>query len=141
MNRVTLFGNVGKDPEVRVTNDGTKIATLTLATSERWKDRGTGEAKERTEWHRIVVFGGQAEVIEKYVKKGDKLLVEGSIQTRKWVDQAGVEKYTTEIKLQAFDFGGGPKSSQGPAAAAGGQRPIKSKLPSQSTLDDDEVPF
>jgi single-strand DNA-binding protein len=103
LNKVILIGNVGKDPEIRSTNEGKEIATLSLATSEVWRDRVTGEKKERTEWHRVVVFNeGLAGVVKNYVKKGSKIYIEGALQTRKWVDNAGVEKYTTEVVLQNF---------------------------------------
>ncbi|WP_316354140.1 single-stranded DNA-binding protein [Candidatus Trichorickettsia mobilis] len=104
LNKVILIGNVGRDPEVRSTSEGKEIITLSLATSESWKDRATGERKEKTEWHRIVVFNeGLVGIIKNYVKKGSKIYIEGSLQTRKWVDQAGQEKYTTEIVLQNFN--------------------------------------
>ena len=103
LNKVTLIGNVGKDPEIRNTNDGREIATFSLATGDVWRDRATGEKKERTEWHRVVVFNDAlAGVVKNYVKKGSKIYVEGSLQTRKWVDNTGVEKYTTEVILQNF---------------------------------------
>jgi len=103
LNKVTLIGNLGRDPEVRFSQDGKKIANLSLATSEKWKDKATGEQREKTEWHRIVIFNkGLAGVAEKYLKKGSKIYVEGMLQTRKWTDNSGVEKYTTEIVLQNF---------------------------------------
>jgi single-strand DNA-binding protein len=103
VNKVILVGNVGKDPEVRTTQDGTKIVQFNLATSETWNDKASGERKERTEWHRVVVFNDRiGDVVEKYVRKGTKVYVEGALQTRKWTDQAGQEKYTTEIVLQRF---------------------------------------
>lgn len=103
MNKAILIGHVGHDPEIRRTQDGRLIANFSLATSERWKDKNTGERKERTQWHRIVVFNEAiCKVVEQYVKKGAKLAIEGMIETRKWTDQAGVEKYTTEIVLKAF---------------------------------------
>jgi single-strand DNA-binding protein len=103
VNKVILIGNVGKDPEIRRTQDGRPIANLTLATSETWRDKGTGEKKEKTEWHRVVIFSEPlCKVVEQYVKKGAKLYIEGALQTRKWQDQAGVEKYTTEVVLQGF---------------------------------------
>src|SRR5271168_1719135 len=103
INKVILVGNLGRDPEIRSTNDGTRIANLALATSETWRDRNSGERKERTEWHRVVIFNERlVEVVEKYVKKGSKLYIEGALQTRKWTDNAGVEKYSTEIVLQRF---------------------------------------
>lgn len=104
INKVILIGNVGRDPEIRSTQDGKEIASITLATSESWKDKMSGERKERTEWHRIVVFAeGLVNIIKNYVKKGSKLYVEGALQTRKWVDTSGVERYTTEITLQGFN--------------------------------------
>ena len=103
VNKVILVGNVGRDPEIRSTQDGQKIANFTLATSETWRDKNSGERKERTEWHRIVVFNERvADVVEKYVRKGSKLYIEGALQTRKWTDQSGQERYTTEVVLQRF---------------------------------------
>jgi single-strand DNA-binding protein len=104
VNKVILVGNLGKDPEVRSTQDGSKIVNLTLATSETWTDRASGERKEKTEWHRIVIFNDRvAEVAEKYLKKGAKIYVEGSLQTRKWTDQQGQERYTTEVVIGRFN--------------------------------------
>ena len=103
VNKVILVGNLGKDPEVRTTQDGTKIVNFTLATSETWNDRTTGERKEKTEWHRVVIFNENiATVAEKYLRKGRKVYVEGSLQTRKWTDQSGQEKYTTEVVITRF---------------------------------------
>jgi single-strand DNA-binding protein len=103
VNKVILVGNLGKDPEIRTTQDGKEIANLTLATSETWRDRNTGERREKTEWHRIVVFNdGLIGVIKNYLHKGSKIYVEGALQTRKWTDQSGVEKYSTEVVLQGF---------------------------------------
>ena len=103
VNKVILVGNIGKDPEIRSTQSGGKIANLTLATSETWNDKGTGERKEKTEWHRVVVFNDRlVDVVERFVKKGRKLYVEGSLQTRKWTDQSGQEKYTTEVVVDRF---------------------------------------
>ncbi len=103
VNKVILVGNLGRDPEIRSTNDGTRIANFTLATSENWRDRATGERKERTEWHRVVVFNDRlSEIVEKYLKKGAKVYVEGQLQTRKWTDNSGQERYTTEIVLTRF---------------------------------------
>lgn len=103
VNKVILVGNLGRDPEVRHTNDGKPVVTLNLATSESWKDRNTGERKERTEWHRVVIFNENlCKVAENYLKKGSKLYIEGALQTRKWTDPQGVEKYTTEIVLQRY---------------------------------------
>lgn len=104
LNKVTLIGNLGRDPEFRSTNDGKEIATLSLATSETWKDKATGDRKEKTEWHKIVVFNeGLVSVIKNHVKKGSKIYIEGSLQTRKWQDNSGQEKYTTEVVLQNFN--------------------------------------
>ncbi len=104
VNKVILIGNLGKDPEVRNTQDGSKIVNLTLATSETWNDRASGERKERTEWHRVVIFNDRvAEVAERFLKKGAKVYVEGSLQTRKWTDQQGQERYTTEVVLSRFN--------------------------------------
>ena len=104
VNKVILVGNVGKDPEIRRTQDGRPIANLSIATSESWRDKSSGERKEKTEWHRVVVFSEPlCKVIESYVKKGAKLYIEGALQTRKWTDQAGVEKYSTEVVLQGFN--------------------------------------
>ena len=103
VNKVILVGNLGRDPEVRHTQDGKKIVNMSIATSESWRDRGTGERKERTEWHRIVIFNERlVEIAEKYLRKGSKIYVEGALQTRKWTDNAGVEKYSTEVVLQRF---------------------------------------
>ncbi|HEV3174629.1 MAG TPA: single-stranded DNA-binding protein [Stellaceae bacterium] len=103
VNKVILVGNLGRDPEIRSTQDGTKVANLSLATSESWRDKSTGERKERTEWHRVVIFNERlVDVVEKYVKKGSKLYIEGALQTRKWTDNTGAEKYTTEVVLQRF---------------------------------------
>jgi single-strand DNA-binding protein len=103
INKVVLIGNVGKDPEVRHTQAGTKMASFSLATGESWRDKTTGERKDRTEWHRIVVMNEKlAEIIEKYVKKGQKIYVEGQIQTRRYVDSQNTERFTTEIVLSAY---------------------------------------
>ncbi len=103
VNKVILVGNLGADPEIRRTNDGKPIANLRIATSEKWRDKNTGERKEKTEWHRVSVFNeGLCKVIEQYVKKGQKIYIEGQLQTRKWTDQAGVEKYSTEIVLNGY---------------------------------------
>ena len=160
VNKVILVGNLGKDPEIRRTQDGRPIANLSIATSETWRDKGTGERKEKTEWHRVVIFSEPlCKIVEQYLKKGAKVYIEGALQTRKWTDQSGVEKYSTEVVLQGFnstltmldgrsgggggnfgsddqggDFGaGGPSSSAAPrrAVAAGGRN---------SDMDDD-IPF
>jgi single-strand DNA-binding protein len=131
VNKVILIGNVGRDPEIRSTNDGTRIANFTLATSDNWRDKASGERRERTEWHRIVIFNDRlADVVEKYVKKGAKLYIEGALQTRKWTDKDGQERYTTEVVLQRFrgeltmldsrGGGGGDFAEEEPAGAGGG---------------------
>ncbi len=102
VNKVILIGNLGRDPEVRSMQNGGKVANISIATSETWRDKASGERKEKTEWHRVVIFGNLAEIAEKYLKKGSKVYVSGSLQTRKWTDQSGAEKYTTEVVLQGF---------------------------------------
>jgi single-strand DNA-binding protein len=119
VNKVILVGNVGKDPEIRRTQDGRPIANLSLATSETWRDKATGERKEKTEWHRVVIFSEPlCKVVEQYVKKGSKLYIEGALQTRKWTDQSGAEKYSTEVVLQGFN--GSLTMLDGNRAGAGG---------------------
>jgi single-strand DNA-binding protein len=134
VNKVILVGNLGRDPEIRSTQDGMKIANLSLATSDTWRDRNSGERRERTEWHRVVIFNEKlCEVAEKYLRKGSKVYIEGALQTRKWTDQSGVEKYTTEVVLQRFrgeltmldgrqdgGGGGGYGDDGGPAGGFGG---------------------
>lgn len=103
VNKVILIGNLGRDPEIRSTQNGGKVANLSIATSESWRDRSSGERRERTEWHRVVVFSeGLIRIIENYLRKGSKVYVEGALQTRKWTDQQGQERYTTEVVLQNF---------------------------------------
>ncbi len=169
VNKVILVGNLGRDPEIRNLNDGSRVANLSVATSEMWRDKTTGERKDRTEWHRVVIFNDKlVEVIEKYTRKGSKLYLEGQLQTRKWTDQSGQEKYSTEVVLQRYrgeltllDGRGGQDSSQdgmgssgdsfgagdvtpplGQGTRSGGAAPYgggKSFEP--SAVDDDEVPF
>jgi single-strand DNA-binding protein len=104
VNKVILVGNLGKDPEIRRTQDGRPIANLSIATSESWRDKATGERKEKTEWHRVVIFSEPlCKIVEQYLKKGAKVYIEGALQTRKWTDQSGVEKYSTEVVLQGFN--------------------------------------
>ena len=103
LNKVTLIGNIGRDPEVRSFQNGSKVCNLSLATSERWKDKETNEPKEKTEWHRIVIFNDKlVEIIEKYIHKGSKVYVEGQLETRKWTDSSGTEKYSTEVVLRPY---------------------------------------
>ena len=149
VNKATILGNVGKDPEIRTTQSGGKIASLTIATSENWKDRNSGERKEQTEWHRVTVMSAPlAEVVEKYVKKGSKLYIEGKIQTRKWTDQSGQDRYTTGIVISGF--GGqlvmldGRSSDAGSSAPAPAPQPRPQPKPQQQpSYDDldDSVPF
>ena len=156
VNKVILIGNLGRDPEIRRTQDGRPIANLSIATSDSWKDKSTGEKREKTEWHRVVIFSeGLCRVVEQYLKKGSKVYIEGSLQTRKYTDKDGVEKYSTEIVLQNFnstlvmldgrsgggggdfgsddsDFGSsGPARKQPATVGAGGKRGDM----------DDEIPF
>ena len=127
VNKVILVGNLGRDPEIRSTNDGQRVANFTLATSENWRDRVSGERKERTEWHRVVIFNDRlSEIAEKYLRKGSKIYVEGQLQTRKWQDQSGQERYTTEVVLTRFKGeltmldGGRDSASGGRGAGMGG---------------------
>ncbi len=158
VNKVILIGNLGKDPEIRTLNSGDRVANLRIATSEQWRDKGSGERREKTEWHQVVIFNENiVRVAEQYLKKGSTVYVEGSLQTRKWTDQQGVEKYSTEIVLQKFrgeltmldgkgegggagdrdegGYGGGFSSSSGPRAQGSGPRE------DFSTDLDDEIPF
>jgi len=132
VNKVILVGNLGRDPESRTMSDGNPVVNLSVATSENWKDRNTGERREKTEWHRVVIFNENlARVAQNYLRKGSKVYVEGQLQTRKWTDQSGVEKYTTEVVLQRFrggltmldargEGGGNFQDGQAGGAAAGG---------------------
>jgi single-strand DNA-binding protein len=160
VNKVILVGNLGKDPEVRRLQNGNPVVNLSVATSENWRDKATGERKEKTEWHRVVIFSeGLAKVAEQYLKKGAKVYIEGALQTRKWTDQAGVEKYSTEVVLQGFnsnltmldgrsgagggsfgsdDSGGGDFGSGGPSSAA----PRRAVAAGARNSDmDDDIPF
>lgn len=122
VNKVILVGNLGQDPEIRYMPNGGAVANMTLATSESWRDKATGEQKEKTEWHRVVLFGKLAEVAGEYLKKGSQVYIEGALQTRKWTDQAGIEKYTTEVVVNVggtMQMLGG--RTGGGAPAGGGQ--------------------
>lgn len=124
VNKVILVGNLGQDPEIRYMPNGGAVANMTLATSESWRDKATGEQKEKTEWHRVVLFGKLAEVAGEYLKKGSQVYIEGALQTRKWTDQAGVEKYTTEVVVNVggtMQMLGGRTGGGAPAGAGGGQ--------------------
>lgn len=141
LNRVMLIGNLGRDPEVRSTQDGRKIVQLSVATSETWKDKNSGERKEKTEWSRVVIFNeGLADVAEKYLRKGSKLYVEGKLQTRKWTDKDGQEKYTTEIVVPAF---GGTLVllGDGKGKGDGGEKPAENTTAASRDELDDEIPF
>jgi len=156
VNKVILIGNLGRDPEIRSTQDGREIANLTVATSESWKDKGTGERREKTEWHRVSIFNeGLVNVVRNYCKKGTKVYLEGALQTRKWTDKEGQEKYSTEVVLQGFgstltlldgNKGGGSSAnnesygeSAGYNQGSGGGTAFGSK-PAGELLDD-EIPF
>jgi single-strand DNA-binding protein len=154
INKVILVGNLGKDPEIRSTQAGKEIANLTIATSDTWKDKMTGERKEKTEWHRVVIFNeGLVNVVKNYVKKGSKLYIEGALQTRKWVDQSGQEKYTTEVVLQGFNGNltmldsrrdgessySPPPAAQSSAPAAAPAQPVEADFAEEGL--DDEIPF
>jgi len=145
VNKVILIGNLGKDPEIRTLNSGDRVANLRIATSEQWRDKATGERKEKTEWHAVVIFNENiVKVTENYLKKGSTVYIEGSLQTRKWTDQQGVEKYSTEIVLKPFngvltmlggkpqDDGGGRRDTQ-PNHTQSGQR--------ESYDLNDDIPF
>lgn len=152
VNKVILIGNLGNDPEVRSTNNGSTMTTISVATSESWKDRQTGQQQERTEWHRVVFFNRLAEIARDYLKKGSKVYVEGSLRTRKWQDQNGQDRYTTEImgnEMQMLDgrgaggggMGGGDYgSSQAPSRGAPASAPATVPAGGFDSFDDD-IPF
>ena len=162
VNKVILIGNLGRDPEIRSTQDGTRLANMSLATSESWRDKNSGERRERTEWHRVVIFDDRlVEVAEKYLRKGSKVYLEGQLQTRKWTDQQGAERYSTEVVLQRFrsnltmldtrassesggGYGGGGGSSGGGSSGGGGRSGGddmgQPQGPGGGDLDD-EIPF
>jgi single-strand DNA-binding protein len=132
VNKVILVGNLGKDPEVRTTQDGQKIVNLTLATSESWNDRQTGERKERTEWHRVVIFNDRVgDVAERFLHKGSKVYVEGALQTRKWTDQTGQERYTTEVVIGRFKGELTMLDTRGGAGEAGAEGGYRERAPAQ----------
>ena len=155
VNKVILVGNLGRDPEARQMQDGNPVVNLSLATSESWRDKNTGERREKTEWHRVVIFNDKlADVAQKYLRKGSKIYIEGQLQTRKWTDQSGVEKYSTEVVLQRFrgelqmldrageggGGGGGGGDYDQDRPAGGGSGGSDSGAPSGGSLDDD-IPF
>ncbi len=141
INKVILIGNLGGDPEVRYMPNGNAVANVTVATSESWKDKNTGESQERTEWHRVVFFRRLAEIVGEYLKKGSKVYVEGKLQTRKWQDQSGNDRYTTEIvanEMQMLDSRGGGGAPMG----GGGQPSASTPAPAPTGGDfDDDIPF
>ncbi|MEM7568668.1 MAG: single-stranded DNA-binding protein [Pseudomonadota bacterium] len=162
VNKVILVGNLGRDPEVRTLNDGSPVVNLSLATSEQWRDKSSGERREKTEWHRVVIFNENlAKVAQNYLRKGSTIYIEGALQTRKWQDQNGVEKYTTEIVLQRFrgeltmlggrgdnmgggqsmdgGYGGGDSFASG-GGGGGASRPLGGGGMDDNALDDD-IPF
>ena len=160
VNKVILVGNLGKDPEIRRTQDGRPIANLSVATSETWRDKNTGERREKTEWHRVVIFSEPlCRVVEQYLKKGSKVYIEGQLQTRKWQDQSGQDKYSTEVVLQGFnsqltmlDRVGGGANNAGDDSGAGGEfgssGPTAAPARKPATVGaggrgdmDDEIPF
>lgn len=155
VNKVILVGNLGRDPEVRSTQSGSRVANLSLATSETWRDRNSGERRERTEWHRVVIFNDRlVDVAEKYLRKGSKIYIEGQLQTRKWQDQSGADRYTTEVVLQNFrgeltmldsraggEGGGGFSGGGGGGDDFGGSSSSGTGGPGPSGDLDDEIPF
>jgi len=156
VNKVILIGNLGADPEIRRTQDGRPVANLRVATSDSWRDKATGERRERTEWHRVVIFNeGLCRIAEQYLKKGSKVYLEGQLQTRKWQDQQGQDRYSTEVVLQGFNsqltmldrVGGGTAGDAGEpgdfgSAGPSGPRERKPALAGAKRDDlDDEIPF
>jgi len=162
VNKVILVGNLGADPEIKRTQDGRPIANLRVATSESWRDKNTGERKEKTEWHRVVIFSeGLCRVAEQYLKKGSKVYVEGQLQTRKWTDQSGAERYSTEVVLQGFnatltmldgrsgggggsfggDDAGGDFGSSGPSGGAPRRAAVGGGGGGRNADIDDDIPF
>ncbi len=139
VNKVILVGNLGSAPEIRYMPNGNAVATLTIATSETWRDKGTGEQREKTEWHRVVIFGALANVAEKYLHKGSQVYIEGQLQTRKWQDQSGQDRFTTEVVVQGYSavmqMLGGNRSDN---SQQGGQQQYNEP---PMDFDDDEPPF
>ncbi len=144
MNRAQLIGNLGRDPEVRHTNSGTRVVSLSIATSESWKDNNSGERRERTEWHRVVIFNeGLGKIAERYLEKGAKVFVEGQLRTRKWTDQSGTDRYSTEIVLSPYNgvltFLDNKKD--GNEERASGERQPSPTIAGAGADPDDEIPF
>ena len=144
VNKVILIGNLGQDPEVRYMPNGGAVTNITVATSETWKDKNTGEQQEKTEWHRVVMFRRLAEIAGEYLKKGSKVFIEGRLQTRKWQDQQGADRYTTEIvadNMQMLDSrGGGGSADFAPSQGASSQSGSPAPAPVDNSYDDD-IPF
>jgi single-strand DNA-binding protein len=149
VNKCILIGNLGADPEIRRTQDGKPIANLRIATSETWRDKATGERKEKTEWHRVVVFSeGICKIVEQYVKKGAKLYIEGSLQTRKWTDKDNIERYSTEVVLNGFNAvltmldssNSGEREKPDDIRPPMGNGPAKGRINHAQNMDD-EIPF
>ncbi len=146
INKAIIIGNLGKDPEVRYTQNGGAIANLTIATSESWRDKQSGEQKEKTEWHRVVLFGKLAEVAGEYLRKGSQVYIEGKLTTRKWEDQAGVERYTTEIHVNVGGVMQMIGSKQEASQSGKQQSPPKQQNKPQTSNEppmnfDDDIPF
>ncbi len=149
VNKVIIIGNLGADPEVRYMPSGSAVTNIRVATSEGWKDKQSGETQERTEWHRIVFFNRLAEIASEYLRKGSKVYIEGSLRTNKWQDQAGNERYTTEIianSMQMLDAKGGApnmgsSSSMGSASSSYSQESVPASEPEMSVEFDDDIPF
>ena len=142
LNRVTLIGNLGADPELKYLASGNAVCRFSVATSESWKDKNTGEAREETEWHRVTMWGKLAEIANQYLHKGDKVFIEGKIKTRKWQDQSGNDKYSTEINADNMLMLGGKSSAGGGGYSA--PTPTRSKVDPQAPVDDgfgDDIPF
>lgn len=140
LNKVQLIGNLGQDPEIKYLPSGDAVANLSIATTDRWKDKATGEQQERTEWHRVSFFGKAAETIGKFLTKGSPLYVEGQIQTRKWQDKEGNDRYTTEIKGREFQFIGKVGEGDGGAPRQQQDAPAQNQPSPQASIDDD-IPF
>ena len=141
VNKVILVGNLGNKPEMRYTQTQTAVATLSIATSESWKDKESGEQREKTEWHRVVFFGKLAEIAEQYLDKGSQLYIEGKLQTRKWQDKEGNDKYTTEILGNEMNMLGSRQSSGDGGAYDQSQSVQKPAEPSSSNISEEDIPF
>lgn len=139
VNKVIIVGNVGADPEVRATQTGGQVVNLSIATSESWKDKNTGQMQERTEWHKIVFFNRLAEIVAEHVKKGDRLFVEGSLRTRKWSDQSGNDRYTTEVVASEMQMLSDKPKQQAPQQPANDMAP--QATPQPEGFPEDDIPF